>query len=79
MLGKKGVYPGEVAYDRNCRDVGGGLTGCNAGIRTQEFGLVDFYYEHDMDAKPCLAPLRKWSWWSGETRHSSRESADCSK
>ncbi len=51
-----GTYEGVVVYDRSCEPVGDGLTGCDAGIETQELGTVNFYYEHDMHQKPCLVP-----------------------
>jgi len=51
-----GIYEGEVVYDRSCESVGDGLTGCDGGIDTEELGTVNFYYEHDMHQKPCLAP-----------------------
>ena len=51
-----GIYEGEIVYDRSCKPVGDGLTGCDAGIETAELGTVNFYYEHDMQQKPCLTP-----------------------
>lgn len=51
-----GLYEGTIVYDRSCKSVGEGLTGCDAGIETTELGTVNFYYEHDMERKPCLAP-----------------------
>lgn len=54
-----GLYEGTIEYDRSCKSVGGGLTGCDAGIETSELGTVNFYYEHDMKRKPCLAPEQR--------------------
>lgn len=51
-----GIYEGVIVYDRSCESVGNGLTGCDAGIETQELNVVNFYYEHDMQQKPCLVP-----------------------
>lgn len=51
-----GEYPGTGAYDRNCKSIGGGITNCHGGIQTQEFGLLDFNYEHNMAVQPCIAP-----------------------
>lgn len=51
-----GLYKGTIVYDRSCKSVGDGLTGCDAGIDTSELGTVNFYYEHDMGRKPCLDP-----------------------
>lgn len=51
-----GVYEGEITYDESCDPVGDGLTGCDAGIELAEVGTVNFYYEHDMDKRPCLVP-----------------------
>jgi len=51
-----GIYEGKVVYDRSCESVGDGLTGCDGGIDTEELGTVNFYYEHDMQQKPCLTP-----------------------
>lgn len=51
-----GIYEGRVVYDRSCNSVGDGLLGCDGGIETEELGTVNFYYEHDMQQKPCLVP-----------------------
>ncbi|AWB27605.1 hypothetical protein [Halococcoides cellulosivorans] len=51
-----GIYEGKVVYDRSCESVGDGLTGCDAGIETADLGDINFYYEHDMQQKPCLTP-----------------------
>lgn len=51
-----GIYEGVVVYDRSCESVGDGLTGCDGGIEISERGTVNFYYEHDMQQKPCLVP-----------------------
>ena len=51
-----GIYEGVIVYDRSCKPVGDGLTGCDAGIEQSKLGPVNFYYEHDMNEKPCLEP-----------------------
>lgn len=59
----KNVVAGRIAgvgeYDRNCASVAGGLTNCHAGVRTKEYGVLDFNYVHDMAKKPCIAPGHK--------------------
>lgn len=51
-----GIYEGEITYDESCEPVGDGLTGCDAGIELSDGETVNFYYEHDMDERPCLVP-----------------------
>lgn len=53
---KPGTINGVGAYDRSCRDAGNGLTQCDGGIVTDEYGLLNFSYTHDMHADPCIAP-----------------------
>lgn len=56
----KKVTPGKItglgAYDRNCVAIGNGLTDCHAGINTNEYGVLDFNYQHNMDKDPCIVP-----------------------
>ncbi len=50
------VSPGRIegtsAYDRNC--VGSPVTECDGGIKTEEYGVLNFHYRHDMAAQPCI-------------------------
>lgn len=50
------VSPGKITglttYDSNC--VGSQLTQCDAGIKTAEYGVLNFHYQHDMAVQPCL-------------------------
>jgi hypothetical protein len=50
------VSPGEIigftSYDANC--VGSQITQCDAGIKTDQYGELNFHYQHDMNAQPCL-------------------------
>ncbi|MBI2543266.1 MAG: hypothetical protein HYW24_03710 [Candidatus Aenigmarchaeota archaeon] len=50
------VAPGKIegvsAYDRNC--VGDVITECDGGIKTAEYGILNFHYRHDMSAQPCI-------------------------
>jgi len=59
----KNVVPGKMmgtgVYDKSCVSIGGGLTNCHAGIKTDKYGVIDFNYEHDMAKKPCVAPNQK--------------------
>ncbi len=47
-----GTLDGISAYDRNC--VGQPITQCDAGIQTEEYGLLNFHYSHDMSTQPCI-------------------------
>ncbi len=51
---KPGRFKGMGIYDMNCRPVEGGLLNCDGGIRTKEYGLINFNYTHDMRALPCI-------------------------
>jgi len=50
------VSPGEIigftSYDANC--IGSQITQCDAGIKTDQYGELNFHYQHDMNAQPCL-------------------------
>ena len=50
------VSPGRVegtsVYDRNC--VGSPITECDGGIKTAEYGVLNFHYFHDMAIQPCI-------------------------
>lgn len=50
------VSPGRIegtsAYDRNC--VGEPITECDGGIKTAEYGVLNFHYRHDMALQPCI-------------------------
>ncbi len=50
-----GEVQGVGAYDWNCTDVGGGRTQCDGGVRTEEYGILNFNYVHKMDEAPCIA------------------------
>ena len=47
-----GRIEGSTTYDANC--VGSQITECDAGIRTKEYGVVNFHYSHEMAVQPCL-------------------------
>ena len=48
-----GIVEGVSAYDRNC--VGTHmLTECDGGIRTEEYGVLNFHYSHNMMEEPCI-------------------------
>lgn len=50
------VSPGRVeatsVYDRNC--VGSPITECDGGLKTAEYGVLNFHYKHDMAIQPCI-------------------------
>ncbi len=50
------VSPGRVeavsVYDRNC--VGNVITECDGGVKTEEYGVLNFHYKHDMAIQPCI-------------------------
>lgn len=50
------VSPGKLdgisAYDKNC--IGQPITECDAGIKTEEYGLLNFHYSHNMATQPCI-------------------------
>lgn len=50
------VSPGKIegvsAYDRNC--VGDQVTECDGGIKTAEYGVLNFHYSHEMAVQPCI-------------------------
>lgn len=50
-----GTVQGMGVYDRSCKMESGGLTSCDAGIKTKEYGVLNFKYTHNMQEKPCLA------------------------
>lgn len=47
-----GTVEGFTTYDANC--IGNDVTQCDAGIRTKEFGVLNFHYSHRMAVQPCL-------------------------
>jgi len=51
------VEPGRIegltTYDANCLGTAE-QTECDAGIRTNEYGDMNFHYRHNMVAQPCL-------------------------
>lgn len=52
---------GEGVYDRNCVPVDPeneplSVVTCDAGIETDEYGVLNFHYEHDMSVDPCIGP-----------------------
>src|SRR3972149_41291 len=47
-----GTVEGTTTYDANC--VGQDVTQCDAGIRTNEYGTLDFHSSHRMAVQPCL-------------------------
>ena len=47
-----GRIEGTSAYDRNC--VGDKITECDGGIKTEEYGVLNFHYKHDMAKQPCI-------------------------
>jgi len=49
-----GTVNGVGVYDKTCKDIGNGLTKCDAGIKTKEYGVLNFNYIHDMTTKPCI-------------------------
>jgi len=49
-----GRLEGVTTYDANCIDSGNRMTECDAGIRTAEFGELNFHYRHNMAVQPCL-------------------------
>lgn len=55
-----GIIEGEGVYDRNCIPVNPndphGKVSCDAGIDTDEYGVLNFHYEHNMAEEPCIAP-----------------------
>jgi len=51
-----GEVQGVGAYDWNCTDIGGGRTQCDGGVRTEEYGTLNFNYVHQMEEAPCIAP-----------------------
>lgn len=51
---KPGIYNGLGVYDMNCKGIGGGLTSCDGGIKTEEYGVVNLSYIHNMSAVPCI-------------------------
>jgi len=51
-----GKISGIGAYDKDCKNVGNGMTDCHAGINTNEYGVIDFNYVHNMAVDPCIVP-----------------------
>ncbi len=49
-----GRFKGMGVYDMNCRPVGRGLTNCDGGIKTEEYGILNFNYTHNMGTAPCI-------------------------
>lgn len=53
------VLFGEISYDKNCIGIGNGLTRCDAGFKTNNYGVINFNYTHKMMEKSCLVPGQK--------------------
>lgn len=51
-----GEVQGIGAYDWNCTGIDGGQTQCDGGMRTEEYGILNFNYVHKMEETPCIAP-----------------------
>ena len=47
-----GRVEGVTTYDANC--VGQQVVQCDAGISTNEYGVLNFHYQHSMSVQPCL-------------------------
>ncbi|MBI2545537.1 MAG: hypothetical protein HYW22_03020 [Candidatus Aenigmarchaeota archaeon] len=47
-----GTIEGTSAYDSNC--IGNQVTECDGGIRTAEYGVLNFHYFHEMAIQPCI-------------------------
>jgi len=50
-----GNLSGVGVYDKTCKKIGNGLTECDAGIKTQKYGVLNFNYVHDMAVEPCIS------------------------
>src|SRR3989304_5863190 len=48
-----GTIEGTSVYDRNCLG-SHTLTECDAGIETEEYGGLNFHYQHNMMIQPCI-------------------------
>ena len=53
---KGAILLANITYDRNCKSVGKGLLHCDAGIKTEKYGVINFDYTHNMKKHPCLIP-----------------------
>ena len=57
------VSPGNLSgigvYDKTCVRVENGLTRCDAGIKTEKYGVLNFNYIHNMAIEPCIASGNK--------------------
>ncbi len=49
-----GNISGVGVYDKTCKSIGNGLTECNAGIKTEKYGVLNFNYVHNMAVEPCI-------------------------
>lgn len=47
-----GRIEGTSVYDRSC--VGSPITQCDGGIKTDEYGVLNIRYQHDMSIQPCI-------------------------
>ena len=47
-----GTIEGVSAYDSNC--IGDKVTECDGGIKTAEYGTLNFHYSHEMALQPCI-------------------------
>ncbi len=54
--GYENKFAGIGIYDRNCVTNQNGLTSCEAGIRTEGYGDLNFKYSHYMASEPCIFP-----------------------
>ena len=53
---KGAILLADITYDRNCKSVGKDLLHCDAGVKTEKYGVINFDYTHNMKKHPCLIP-----------------------
>ena len=49
-----GNLSGLGVYDKTCKKIEKELTKCDAGIKTKEYGILNFNYVHNMKLEPCI-------------------------
>jgi len=49
-----GNLSGIGVYDKTCKAIGNGLTECDAGIKTEKYGVLNFNYIHNMAVESCI-------------------------
>ena len=54
MKTSPGNLSGIGMYDKTCKNIGNGLTRCDAGIKTKKYGVLNFNYAHNMAVEPCI-------------------------